>query len=197
MKNKITTLVTVALCAFLLFTGCSNKGSASAPSQSKPNSTADSVESTESKPAESEPPKETNLAINDSATLGDWEIIVTDAKVVDSIAASYGSFIPDDGNKYIQVFISISNNGKKADTFLPIIAYGDAVTTKLIYGEDYEFSSSNLFGYDLDLHNASLNPLSTKEGELAFTVPDKVAGADGELLITFKSGNDDITFKIR
>ena len=56
--------------------------------------------------------------IGETATLKDWDISVTDVQIVESIAADYGSFSPDEeGNRYVQVFATITNNGKQAGSF--------------------------------------------------------------------------------
>lgn len=136
--------------------------------------------------------------IGDSITLKDWEISVTSVQIVDSIAADYGQFSPnEEGNKYIQVFVTVNNNGKQADSFLPSFGMGDDVTAKVLYGDGYEFSASNLLGYSNEMHDSSINPLSSKSGEIAFDVPESVATSTDELIIEFISGNDTVKFKIR
>lgn len=136
--------------------------------------------------------------IGDSITLKDWEISVTSVQIVDSIAADYGQFSPnEEGNKYIQVFVTVNNNGKQADSFLPSFGMGDDVTAKVLYGDGYEFSASNLLGYSNEMHDSSINPLSSKSGEIAFDVPESVATSTDELIIEFISGNDSVKFKIR
>ena len=52
-------------------------------------------------------------ALGNSADLKDWSINVTDVKIVDSIAGSLGSFSPkEEGNTYVQVFVTVKNTGK-------------------------------------------------------------------------------------
>lgn len=141
---------------------------------------------------------DTAYNIGDNATLGDWEVSVTDVKFVESITADYGTFSPDsEDSKYVQLFVIVTNNGKQADNFLPSFGFGDDVNAKVLYGEGYEFSATNLLGYSKEMHDSTINPLSSKEGEIAFEVPNSVTDADDELLAVFSSGNDSITFKIR
>lgn len=136
--------------------------------------------------------------IGDSVALKDWEITVTDFKIVDSISANYGTFSPDEeGNKYAQVFVSVTNNGKQADNFLPSYGYGDDVNAKLLYGNGYEFSATNLLGYSNEMHDSTINPLSSKSGEIAFNISGVVANSEDELLLQFNSGSDTIQFKVR
>ena len=150
---------------------------------------------TESQPEEN---SETIYEIGNSASLKDWTITVTDAQIVDSIAANYGSFSPnEEGNKYVQVFATVNNDGKQADRFLPTIGMGNDVNVKVLYSDGYEFTATNLLGYNNDLHDSTINPLSSQTGEIAFEIPSTVADSEDELLIQFSSGNDVLKFKIR
>lgn len=136
--------------------------------------------------------------VGDSVVLKDWEIIVTDFKIVDSISENYGKFSPDEeGNKYAQVFVSVTNNGKQTDRFLPSYGYGDDVNAKLLYGDGYEFSATNLLGYSNEMHDSTINPLSSKTGEIVFNISEVVANSEDEILLQFNSGNDTIQFKVR
>lgn len=142
--------------------------------------------------------EETIYNIGDTTTLKDWQLSVTDVQIVDSIAADYGSFSPnEEGNKYVQVFATVTNNGKQAGSFLPMIGMGDDVSVKVFFGDGYEFVSTNLMGYSNDLHDSKVNPLSSQTGEIAFDVPETVASSQEELLIQFTSGNDSVKFKLR
>ena len=77
------------------------------------------------------------------------------------------------------------------------IGYGDDVSAKLLYGDGYEFSATNLMGYSNEMHDASINPLSSQSGEIAFEIPESVVNSTDEILIQFSSGNDKIQFKVR
>lgn len=154
---------------------------------------ADNVQPTEDSQTE-EPP----LELNSSASLNDWTITVTDAQIVDSISSGYITFSPnEEGNKFIQVYVTAENNGKQADNFLPSFGMADDVNAKVLYSDGYEFSATNLMGYENDLHNSHINPLSSQTGEIAFEIPSTVADSTDELLIQFSSGNSKIIFKIR
>ncbi|MCI9447481.1 MAG: DUF4352 domain-containing protein [Lachnospiraceae bacterium] len=147
---------------------------------------------------EEEQKEETVYNIGETAALNDWEITVTDMKIAESIAADYGSFSPnDEGNKYVQVFVTATNNGKQAEDFLPIVGMGDDVNAKVVFGDGYEFVSTNLLGYGNDMHGSKVNPLSSQSGEIAFEVPEAVHASEDELQIHFLAGNDVIKFKIR
>ena len=138
-----------------------------------------------------------SIQIGETGTLGDWSVTVTAAQTVDSIPDGYGAFTPDGGNKYFVVSLSIANNGKEADTFLPSFGMGDDVQAKILYDDGYEFSATQLFGYSKGLHDQSLNPLSTKEGDIAFEIPESITASTDELILQFKSGNSDLNIKVR
>ncbi len=165
---------------------------------SKEDEKTQSEESDNPQPEEETQPEEPPYEMNTSAALKDWTITVTDAQIVDSISSGYIVFSPnEEGNKFIQVYATAENKGKQADNFLPSFGMGDDVNTKILYSDGYEFSATNLMGYDNDLHDSNINPLSSQTGEIAFEIPSTVADSADELLIQFSSGNDKIKFKIR
>lgn len=198
MKKKILLAVGISLC--LTMVGCSsNEKSTKNASENKTEieECTDEVED-ESKNEEEIKSEELIYNIGDSIELKDWRIVVTNMQIVESIAADYGAFNPnEEGNKYAQVFVTVTNNGKEADSFLPIVGYGDDINVKMIYGDGYEFTATNLLGYDAELHDSMINPLSSKDGEIAFEIPESVANASDEMFIQFKSGNDTVKVKIR
>ena len=152
-------------------------------------------ESDETESAEAE---EVIYNIGETAQLKDWEITITDIQIVDSISADYGAFNPnEEGNKFVQVFATVENKGKQADRFLPSFGYGDDVSSKILYGDGYEFTATQLLGYGNDLHDSTVNPLSSQSGEIAFEIPETVASDTEELLISFSSGNDAVSIKLR
>ena len=66
-----------------------------------------------------------------------------------------------------------------------------------MYGDGYEFSSTQLIAYERELHDARINPLSSQEGEIFFEVPEIVANSTDEILIRFSSGSDRVSIKVR
>ena len=137
------------------------------------------------------------IQIGEAGVLGDWGITASDAQYLDSIPDGYGSFSPDDGNKYLVVSISVTNNGKSASNFLPSFGMNNDVRAKILYGDGYEFSTTQLLGYSRNLHNESLNPLSTKEGDVVFEIPNNIADSSEELILCFSAGNSELNIKIR
>ena len=226
MKRKIVTLLLMCALS-VNFSSCGNNNTdSSAKSETSENQNEDATNADESSEPENpeseesqedadnakpegedaapeEEPKpeespETIYNIGDSALLKDWNINVTDAQTVDSISSGYIVFSPkEEGNKFLQVYVTVENKGKQADNFLPSFGLRDEVSAKVLYSDGYEFSATNLLGYDNELHDSSINPLSSQTGEIAFEIPSTVADSADELLIEFSSGNDKIKFKIR
>lgn len=204
--KKLKFVIVTGMIAFAI-TACSSAPKSS-PTQ-KPTAeitaepTAEVTEEPTQEPTEEpteEPTQEpvSQFKIGEIATLGNWEISITDMKIVDHIDISnYSSYTPDGSDKYIQVFASITNNGKKSDKFLPSYSFGDDVSVRLLYNTDYEYNSSILLGYDKDLHDSTLNPLTSIDGEIVFSVPEKITSSKEELLLVFFVGEDSVTFKIR
>lgn len=211
-KNHILFVVSI-ICLLLILSGCSvsyaptskdnDAESFESLSDEEDASENDNVQTSDTDDVEEEVSQEENVEsiyqIGDSASLDVWTINVTDAKIVDSISGDYGtSFSPkEEGDKLIQVFIIVNNDGKQAANFLPTYGMKNDVSAKILYSDEYEFSATNLLGYSNDLHDSVINPLSSKTGEITFEIPNTVADSDDELLIRFSSGKDELKFKIR
>lgn len=195
----------MTLCAVLMLTGVLT----ACGGDSKP-ATTPSVQETASEAAITEaetttaetPETETEASstvtpMGEVATLKDWNITITNMQMLDSIDNGYGSFVPDEGNKYMLVSAAIENIGKTAGTFLPSFGMNDDVSVKVLYGDGYEFSLTQLLGYQKDLINSTVNPLSSKEGDMAFEVPNSVAEATESIIIEFNAGKDKVAFSLR
>lgn len=106
-------------------------------------------------------------------------------------------FDPDSGNQYAVVSMTVENTGKTSASFLPTFSMNEDVSAKIIYNKDYEYSATQLLGYDLDLHDSSLNPLTSKSGNIAFEVPAAVVTGSESIVIVFSQGDDSIEFTLR
>lgn len=210
MKRK--TLTILLLCALTInITACASNKKAAEPAPSthtndsavteSPTAAAENIAIEEITPTEETSSTEEDgipYALGNSADLKDWSINVTDVKIVDSIAGSLGSFSPkEEGNTYVQVFVTVENTGKTADSFLPSFCIGDDVSAKILYSDGYEFSATNLLGYTNDLHDSTINPLSSKTGEIVYEIPSQVVHSEETLLLQFSSGNDTVEFNLR
>ncbi len=141
---------------------------------------------------------ETIYNIGDTANLKDWSITVNDMAILDNIVMDFGQYTPSsDNNKCLDIFVSVTNNGKSSNSFLSSFPMSDDVIAKVIYGDGYEFTASNLFGYDYDMHDSGINPLSSLTGEIVFSIPEVVANSTESLIIRFSCENEKVEFKIR
>ncbi|MCB7320148.1 DUF4352 domain-containing protein [Lacrimispora sp. 210928-DFI.3.58] len=193
MRKK--SLIITAMMLSCALTACGGSAQASAPAAEATTTTAETtIEET------TEPETEagsTAISVGETGQLKDWNITVTSMEMLDSVDNGFGSFNPDEGNKYMLVTATVENAGKTSDTFLPSFGMGDDVSVKVIYGDGYEFSITQLLGYDRDLINSTINPLSSKEGDMAFELPSSVVDSTEPLIIEFRSGNDTLGFTLR
>lgn len=161
-----------------------------------PETTATESETEETTEAVSE--SGDTLAIGQDGALGDWTITVTNMEITDSIKEnSYLGFSPEEGNKYLSIDITVTNNGKNAASFLPSFGLSTDISAKLLYQGDYKFSSTNLLGHSKDMHNSTVNPLSSKSGIIAFEIPDSVASSEEELILVISQEKSDLQVKVR
>lgn len=144
-----------------------------------------------------EPVETSVLAIGDESSLKDWSISVTGFEFTSRIDNGYSYFDSDEGNQFGVVSLSVTNNGTEAANFLPSFGYGDDVIGKIIYNEEYEYSSTQLLGYESDMHDKFLNPLSSASGVIVFEVPEAVVNGSESLIFTLISGSDQISFSLR
>lgn len=140
-----------------------------------------------------------SYAIGETATLGDWEITVTACDFKDKISDSsgYGQFAPDDGNKFIVISASITNNGKQSETFLPSFATNTDISAIINYNGGYEYQMTNLLGLDSMLVDSSMNPLTSKSGIIVFEAPDAVVSGSESLILQFSAGEEIVSFALR
>nr|WP_304058265.1 DUF4352 domain-containing protein [Enterocloster clostridioformis] len=150
----IATLLTVSLA------GCSSSAPAPADNSAELESLTAQVDelkkensdlkaqleaTTEAETTEAAAASSSVLAIGEEGTLKDWSIVVTNAEIADSIKENdYYGFSPEEGNKYMAIDVTVSNNGKNAANFLPSFGMGDDISAKVLYQGDYEFSATNL-----------------------------------------------------
>lgn len=139
-----------------------------------------------------------SFSVGENVSLKDWNITVTNVQITDAVSENqYVSFKPENENKYLVVDMTVTNNGKNAASFLPSFGFGDDISAKILYQNEYEFSSTNLLGYSKELHDTTVNPLSTKNGSVAFEIPNSIADSDEELILVIQSGNDTVNIKVR
>ncbi len=93
------------------------------------------------------------------------------------------------------VYMSVYNESDSAQTFDNSFSFTPS-NVNMIFSGSYTYSSSNLLGYDDDLHDTFLNPLTKKEGVIAFEVPKRVE-TDSNASLEVQIKEDDETAKIK
>lgn len=193
MKKYVTAAVAIA--TVITLSGCVPVRTPKNPGTSSSSEITSSGNNTSepTSPAE-ESPKVQNPG--DTITLGNWEITVNSASVSELIEGDHNiGFKPDEGNKYVVVNTTVKNIGTESDTFLPNFSVGGDIRARMNHGE-YEFKATTLLGNDDDLHNANLNPLSSKTGIIVFSIADEAAIID-ELTITFSLKDEKVTYSLK
>lgn len=186
--KKSTFIISALLCT-IFFCGCGS--SKQSTPQSKPAPQSDSVTSSE----ESEDTDtEKTYKIGDTVKTDKWEITVKSLSSTDKISVGYGSYRPDEGDKYVMVELSAKNISKESETFLPSLVSSKDIMAVLMY-EDYTFKASKLVGYNEDMLATSVNPLSEKTGIIVFDIASDVADKTSELKIVFTENNKTYTVK--
>lgn len=147
------------------------------------------TESTTSKPAEDIPEGK----IGDTVALEGWEITVESVEVKSKVVpkSGFGCYVPDEGNQYVLVYITVKNTGKEMRTFLPSFALSNDLHADIIYQGEYEFSPTMFLGESGDLNNTSVNPLSKASGYIAFEIVDEAAASD-ELALRLTQGDEEV-----
>lgn len=192
MKKTLIILLLTTL--FLTSCGTPQQGSAQPPEPAQNSEAAPTPEQTpEPTP---EPTAEPHNQVGDTVMLGDWEITLLGCEITEKVSVNqYLSFKADDGNKYVIVTLTVKNTATTADSFLPSFSMGNDVSAKLLYQGEYEFSASNLLGHSDELHDKTLNPLSTAEGLIAFEVADEAAVLE-ELELELSQGKESVTYRL-
>lgn len=190
MKSKH--IIVGILCA-IMFSGCKpTERQAQFPSGNGASSETVSNENSDSFVSESEADHNQAFKIGDLITTKNWEITVDSVEVLSKITTDYGSFEPDEGNKYVVANVTAKNIGKEASVFFPTVGLKKYIRAKIVYG-DYGFSGTNLIGHSEDMHDSNINPLSIKSGIMAFSVASDVADNTDELSLVFSEGSDTYT----
>lgn len=183
--KKIGIVAAVTLCA-ALFSGCG----VVAREVYKANSNAISraAESAAAESAKIEEAAAVTYHIGDTITTEKWEITINSFSTEEKIQNSqYTAFTPDEGNKYVVANLTVKNTSKEAARFMYTYDFDDKWSAKIMY-RDYEFAGSRLLGYDEDLHDTQLNPLTSKTGVLVFSVASDVADKLDELTFAIAEG---------
>lgn len=139
------------------------------------------------------------IGYNEEVEIGDWIATMTDYSFEDEWSDGFWTYSADDGSKYLLVYLTVTNNGTKADTFVTkYYAYDGDIKAKIYYQDKYEYQINNFMGsVGDDLSSLSIKPLETKEGSLIFKVPDTVASEDGSVTMELTLNKDVYNFQIK
>lgn len=168
-------------------------------SESKTTS-ATSAETELKKESEPEPepePEPETYEVGETVTLNDFEITVDSWEATKKISSNaYVSFNADEGSTFIVVSLTIKNVGTSANILISTypINRNDA-KAKIYYQDEYEYTGTNLLGYDGDLHDKQQNPLESKTGVLVFSLPDEAAESE-DLTFVLSADKTSYTFKL-
>lgn len=123
-------------------------------------------------------------------TLANWEISVNDYELLDSVDINLlYEYQANEGSQYCTIDVTVKNIGTEADTFLPVLAYGDCTVAYLEWN-GYTFSRSNMFLADDDLSMEDLNPLVSANGKVVFEIPTEVAASELPLIFVIGAGEE-------
>lgn len=139
------------------------------------------------------------IGCNEEVEIGNWVATMTGYSFEDEWSDGFLTYSADDGNKYLLVDLTVTNNGTKADTFVTkYYAYDGDIEAKIYYQDKYEYNINNFMGsVGDDLSSLSIKPLETKEGSLIFKVPDTVASEDGSVTMELTLNKDVYNFQIK
>ncbi|SEL43151.1 protein of unknown function [Paenibacillus sp. cl141a] len=184
MRTKFGLILMI--CAFLVISACGNNTTSSdTPQQNEQSVDAagETVKEEPSKEAATEPtkeePKEVSNKPGEKFTLGDWEVVLDSFEFDQKVSADMFSSSADEGNKFLILNYTVTNNGKEAKDFTSIIG---GVSMKAIFKEEYEYNYTVTM-IDGDLGTGSIKPLATKSGFVVIEVPDSVADSKESLVV--------------
>lgn len=191
MKRGLILLTAFAMALFITACGSEQKTPAKSLSASSSISTSNSKKDSA---------KNNNAKLGEELTVGSWKITASSLefkKAIDS-GDGYTQFNPDSSeNQFAVIHLKATNSGKTAADFIPSISQDGDIVASLRYASDYKYVPTALIGLDSNMTDSTMNPLSSKEGVVAFEVPPAVTSGKGSLQLNFTCGNatGDITLK--
>ncbi|WP_334074083.1 MULTISPECIES: DUF4352 domain-containing protein [Paenibacillus] len=203
MRKTSLGILLVAL--LLLVTACGGTASTSAGKQNantsaKDQGTAENVNNEQKDAAvtaeptkEPEEPKEVVYKVGDKFNLGDWEVVLDSFEFNQKVSDDYFSSSADEGNKFLILKYTVTNNGTEADNFTSMVG---GVEMKAIFQDKYEYKYT-ITMIEQDLSNESIKPLSSKTGFVVMEVPDAVAKSKDSLIVNLAQDEDKATINLR
>lgn len=142
---------------------------------------------------EPEEPKEVVYKVGDKFNLGNWEVVLDSFEFNQKVSDKYLSSSADEGNKFLILNYTVTNEGTEADKFTSMIG---GVEMKATFKDKYEYKYS-ITMIDKDLSKESVKPLSSKTGFVVMEVPDTVAESEDGLILKLAKDKDKATINLR
>lgn len=195
MKKKIMTL---AVCAAILLCGCSSTDKLTDAMKQAAEQAGQNTTPTPEITA-TPGPKETTVALGKKGTVGDWQFCVKKAAAKKQIKSSdYLGFKPSKGNTFIVLTMSVRNNGKEAETAFPRMGLENKMIQAILYYDgEYEYKPTQLLSYDKDLMTKKIQPLTTKNGVVAYEVPKKVAKSLDKITVKIGTSKESLIYSLK
>lgn len=142
---------------------------------------------------EPEAPKEVAYKVGDKFNLGDWEVVLDSFEFNQKVSDDYFSSSADEGNKFLVLNYTVTNQGTEADDFTSMIG---GVDMKAVFQDKYEYKYT-ITMIDKDLSKESIKPLSSKTGFVVMEVPDTVATSEDSLILKLVDDKANATINLR
>ncbi|SDG32914.1 protein of unknown function [Fontibacillus panacisegetis] len=200
-----TSLGILLLALLLLVTACGGAASTSTGTQNantsvKDQGPAENVNNEQTDDAvtteptkEPEEPKEVVNKVGDKFNLGDWEVVLDSFEFNQKVSDEYFSSSADEGNKFLILNYTVTNQGTEADNFTSMIG---GVEMKALFQDKYEYTYT-ITMIDKDLSKESIKPLSSKTGFVVMEVPDTVAKSEDSLILKLAKDENKATINLR
>lgn len=197
-----TSLGILLMALLLLVTACGGTASTSTGAQNANTSVKDqgsanneqSGDAVAEEPTkEPEAPKDVAYKTGDKFTLGNWEVVLDSFEFNQKVSDEYFSSSTDEGNKFLVLNYTVTNQGTEADNFTSLIG---GVEMKALFQDKYEYTYTVTM-IDKDLSNENIKPLSSKTGFVVMEVPDTVATSEDALILKLAKDKDKATINLR
>lgn len=130
---------------------------------------------------------------------GGWEITCHSARLVSEFEYGMYVFSADEGKQCVLADLTVTNRGLDPDTFLPVVYYPNEDPVLYVTGSDKEnrYDCVDVMLYSPCLNNRTVEPGSSKEGELVFQIPDALAQSGEQLYIAITLGRQVVCCPLR
>ncbi|AWB42955.1 hypothetical protein DCC85_01070 [Paenibacillus sp. CAA11] len=200
-----TSLGILTLALLLLVTACGDATSTSTGKQNANTSVKDqgtvknvnneqTGDAVKAEPAkEPEEQKEAVYKVGDKFNLGNWKVVLNSFEFNQKVSDKYFSSSADEGNKFLILNYTVTNEGTEADNFTSMIG---GVEMKAIFKDKYEYKYT-ITMIDKDFGKESIKPLSSKTGFVVIEVPDEVSKSKDGLILKLAKDKDKATINLR